>query len=213
MRELDERFGLGEWIEQHRTDSRRGKKRDFRSPTCLQLSVSSQLITKISTRRRSFPRTPTFRFIGSEKIWDRGRALIAQWQAFETDRLAEGENCAGLGRLNRALIGKWETTDEGYRTVLDRGFDRDPSVRRARAERLQRVLRVHLFSSSAAVQSTRVIVWPPSCGLATCTAPKAGKSSCWRRSNGSNEWERRLRSGVTRPLPSPKSTRRWKRGA
>src|SRR5437016_11117835 len=33
--------------------------------------------------------------------------------------LAEEENFAGLGRLNRALVGKTETIDSGYRTVLD----------------------------------------------------------------------------------------------
>ncbi len=33
--------------------------------------------------------------------------------------LAEDENLAGLGRLNRALIGRAETMDSGYRTVLD----------------------------------------------------------------------------------------------
>ena len=67
---------------------------------------------------------------------------------------------------------------------------------------------VHSWSSIA-----RVIVWRPSYGLATCTAPKAGKNSCCRRSNGSNKWERRSRSGATRPLPSRRFTRRWKRGA
>ena len=33
--------------------------------------------------------------------------------------LAEDENFAGLGRLNRALIGKAEAMDLGHRTVLD----------------------------------------------------------------------------------------------
>src|SRR3989449_4955971 len=33
--------------------------------------------------------------------------------------LAEEENLAGLARLNRALIGRAETMDSGYRTVLD----------------------------------------------------------------------------------------------
>ena len=33
--------------------------------------------------------------------------------------LAEGANFAGPGRLNRALIGKAEAMDSGYRTVLD----------------------------------------------------------------------------------------------
>jgi hypothetical protein len=62
---------------------------------------------------------PTFRLMGSERIWDQGAALACRLRTFETDLLAEDENFAGLGRLNRALIGKAETMDSGYRTVLD----------------------------------------------------------------------------------------------
>jgi hypothetical protein len=62
---------------------------------------------------------PAFPLLGSEKIWDRGAVLTSRLQSFETDMLAEEWNFAGLGRLNRALIGKAETMDSGYRTVLD----------------------------------------------------------------------------------------------
>ena len=62
---------------------------------------------------------PTFRLIGSEKIWDRGAALTSRLQTFETEMLAEEENFAGLARLNRELIGKAEALDSPYRTVLD----------------------------------------------------------------------------------------------
>ncbi|HUS96475.1 MAG TPA: IS1380 family transposase, partial [Hyphomicrobiaceae bacterium] len=62
---------------------------------------------------------PTFRLIGSEKIWERGAALTSRLQTFETEMLAEEENFAGLARLNRELIGKAEALDSPYRTVLD----------------------------------------------------------------------------------------------
>jgi hypothetical protein len=62
---------------------------------------------------------PTFRLIGSEKIWDRGAALTSRLQSFETEMLAQEENFAGLVRLNRALLGKAEAVDSGYRTILD----------------------------------------------------------------------------------------------
>jgi hypothetical protein len=62
---------------------------------------------------------PTFRLIGSEKNWDRGAALTSRLQTFATEMLAEEENFAGLGRLNRALVGKAEIMDSGYLTVLD----------------------------------------------------------------------------------------------
>ncbi len=62
---------------------------------------------------------PTFRLIGSAKIWERGAALTSRLQTFETEMLAEAENFAGLARLNRELIGKAEALDSPYRTVLD----------------------------------------------------------------------------------------------
>jgi hypothetical protein len=40
-------------------------------------------------------------------------------QTFETEMLAEEENFAGLGRINRALIAGAEAMDSGDRTVLD----------------------------------------------------------------------------------------------
>ena len=64
-------------------------------------------------------RDPTFRLIGSEKIWDRGTALPSRLQTFETELLAEEENFAGLARVNRELIGRAKALDSLYRTVLD----------------------------------------------------------------------------------------------
>jgi hypothetical protein len=40
-------------------------------------------------------------------------------QSFESEMLAEEENLAGLAQLNRALIGRAEATNAGYRTILD----------------------------------------------------------------------------------------------
>ncbi len=58
---------------------------------------------------------PTYR---SEKVWDRPALLNSRLRTFETDMLAEQENFAGLGRLNRALIGKGQTMDSGFRTTV-----------------------------------------------------------------------------------------------
>ena len=46
-------------------------------------------------------------------------ALISRLQTFETEMLAEDENFAGLAQLNRALIGRAEAMNAGYRTILD----------------------------------------------------------------------------------------------
>jgi hypothetical protein len=62
---------------------------------------------------------PTFRRIGSEHIWERGAALTSRWHAFETARLAEAENLAGLAAINRELIGKAEAIESPRRAVLD----------------------------------------------------------------------------------------------
>jgi hypothetical protein len=46
---------------------------------------------------------PTFRLIGSRKIWERGAALTSRLQSFETEVLTQEENLAGLAALNREL--------------------------------------------------------------------------------------------------------------
>jgi DDE family transposase len=120
VRELDERLGFGELIPRHLTDSRRGKNTQFPFADLLRQSVYSRLAgyEDLNDAER-LSQDPTFRLIGSEKNWDRGAALTSRLQTFETEMLAEEENFAGLGRLNRALIGRAEAMDSGYRTILD----------------------------------------------------------------------------------------------
>ena len=120
MRELDDRLGFGELIQQHLTDSRRGKNTQFPFADLLRQSVYSRLAgyEDLNDAER-LSQDPTFRLIGSEKIWDRGAALTSRLQSFETEMLVQEENFAGLARLNRALIGKAEAVDSGYRTILD----------------------------------------------------------------------------------------------
>ena len=107
-------------IQQHLTDSRRGKNTQFPFADLLRQSVYSRLAgyEDLNDAER-LSQDPTFRLIGSEKIWDRGAALTSRLQTFETEMLAEEQNFAGLARLNRALIGKAEPTHSGYRTILD----------------------------------------------------------------------------------------------
>ncbi len=68
---------------------------------------------------RKLSQDPTFRLIGSEKLCDRGAALTSRLQTFETEMLAEEDNFAGLGRINRTLVGRAEAMDSACRTVLD----------------------------------------------------------------------------------------------
>src|SRR5712691_6617104 len=119
VRELDERLGFGKLIDRHLTDARAENAR-FSFADLLRQSVYSRLAGYEDVNdAEQLSHDPTFRLIGSEKIWDRGAALTSRLQTFETEMLAEEENFAGLARLNRELIGRAETLGSPYRTVLD----------------------------------------------------------------------------------------------
>ena len=119
VRELDERLGFGELIEQHLTDFRANNAR-LSFADLLRQSVYSRLAGYEDVNdAKQLSRDPTFRLIGFEKIWDRGAALPSRLQTFETDLLAEDGNFPGLARVNRELIGKAEALNSPYRTVLD----------------------------------------------------------------------------------------------
>lgn len=119
-RELDERLGLGELIAQHLTDSRRGKNTQLPLADLLRQSVYSRMAgyeDVNDTERLS--QDPTFRLIGSEKIWERAAALTSRLQSFETELLTQEENRAGLAAINRELIAKVESIHSPQRVVLD----------------------------------------------------------------------------------------------
>jgi hypothetical protein len=119
VRELDERLGFGELIEQHLNDPR-GTNTRLPLADLLRQSVYSRLAGyEDMNDAERLSQDPTFRLIGSEKIWERGAALTSRLQTFETEMLAEEGNFWGLARLNRELIGKAEALDSPYRTVLD----------------------------------------------------------------------------------------------
>ena len=112
VRELDERLGFSELIEQHLTDSR-GKNTRLPLADLLQQSVYRRLAGYEAER---LSQDPTFRLIGSEKIWERGAALTSRLQSFETELLTRDENLAGLAAINRELIAR---VDAPQRVVLD----------------------------------------------------------------------------------------------
>ena len=117
MRELQERLGFSEPIDEHLTDSGANKAR-FSFADLLRQSVYSRLAGYENDAER-LSQDPTFRLIGSEKVWDRGAALTSRLQTFETEMLAKEENFVGLARVNRELIGKAETMPWHYRAVLE----------------------------------------------------------------------------------------------
>ncbi len=119
VRELDEHLGFGELIEGHLTDPR-GTNARLPLADLLRQSVYSRLAgyEDVNDAER-LGHDPTFRLIGSEKVWDRGVALTSRLQSFETEMLAEEENFAGLAAINRDLIAKAEAFDSAQRVVLD----------------------------------------------------------------------------------------------
>ena len=76
LRELDERLGFIGLIAQHLTDSRCGKNTQFALANLLWQSVYSRLAgyADVNDAER-LSQDPTFRLIGSEKIWECGAAL------------------------------------------------------------------------------------------------------------------------------------------
>jgi hypothetical protein len=119
VRELDERLGFGELIARHLADSR-GKNTQLPLADLLRQSVYSRLAgyEDLNDAAR-LSHDPTFRLIGSRKIWERGAALTSRLQSFETTLLTQEENLAGLAALNRELVGRAETIASPGRIVLD----------------------------------------------------------------------------------------------
>jgi DDE family transposase len=120
VREVDEWLGMGALIERYLTDTRRGRNTQLPLADLLRQSVYSRLAgyEDVNEAER-VSADPTFRRIGSEKIWERGAALTSRLHSFETERLAEAENLAGLAAINRELIGKVEAIESPRRVVLD----------------------------------------------------------------------------------------------
>jgi Transposase DDE domain group 1 len=120
VRELDERLGLSELMDRHMNDSWRGKNIQLPLADLLRGSIYSRLAgyEDVNDAAR-LSQDPTFRLIGSRKIWERGAALTSRLQSFETEVLTQEGNLAGLAALNRELLAKAEAITSPRRVVLD----------------------------------------------------------------------------------------------
>src|ERR1039457_6853425 len=118
--ELDERLGLSALVQRHLSDSRRGKNTQLPLIDLLRQSVYSRLAgyEDVNDAER-LSQDPTFRLIGSRKIWERGAAFTSRLQSFETELLTQEENLAVLAALNRELTPKAEAVASPRRVVLD----------------------------------------------------------------------------------------------
>ena len=126
VRELDEHLGLEALISEHLSDSRHGLNRQFSLADLLRQSVYSRLAgyedlndaVRVSA-------DPTFRLIGSPKLWDRGAALTSTLHWFETELLAQEENLVGLMAVNREVLAQAGALG---RSCLSGCFNRLPDV-------------------------------------------------------------------------------------
>ena len=127
MRELDERLGLATLIAEHLSDSRQGLNTQFSLADLLRQSVYSRLAgyedlndaVRVSA-------DPTFRLIGSPKIWDRGAALTSTLHWFETELLTREENLVGLMAVNREMLAQAGMPTRAGRVVLDMDSSESP---------------------------------------------------------------------------------------
>ena len=127
VRELDERLGLATLIAEHLSDSRQGLNTQFSLADLLRQSVYSRLAgyedlndaVRVSA-------DPTFRLIGSPKIWDRGAALTSTRHWFETELLTRAENLVGLMAVNREMLAQAGMPTRAGRIVLDMDSSESP---------------------------------------------------------------------------------------
>ena len=205
VRELDERLGLGELIDEHLSDSRQGTNKQFTLADLLRQSVYSRLAgyEDLNDAER-ISIDPTFRLIGSQKIWDRGAALTSTLHGFETEMLASEENLLGLMALNRELVGQAEAFDDSERVVLDMDSTESP------VHGQQEGSAYNGQSSRSAItryfcSTVMVIASLPSC-VPAC-AQRRGLSYCCRRSSANRLRASRSPCGAMRPLPNRKFMR------
>ena len=127
VRELDERLGLTTFIAEHLSDSRRGLNTQFGLADLLRQSVYSRLAgyEDLNDAER-LAVDPTFRLIGSPKMWDRGAALTSTLHWFETELLTREENLVGLMVVNREVLAQAEMPDAADRVVLDMDSSESP---------------------------------------------------------------------------------------
>ena len=108
VRDLDERLRFGELIGPHLAGSRKGKNKQLPLGDLLRQPVCSRIAGYEDVADAQRPsQAPTFRLIGSEKIWEPGAVLT------------EEASFGSLTRIDREPIAKAEALDSPQRVVLD----------------------------------------------------------------------------------------------
>ena len=209
VRELDERLGLSALITDNIMEDRRGKNTQLPLPDLLRQSIYSRLAgyEDVNDAER-LSQDPTFRLIGSERIWDRGAALPSRLHWFETEVLSQEENLDGLSRINRELLAK-AAMDSPQRVVLDMDSTEIQSM-----ENRNRVPITGILNPPAIIRcccsTGRETAWRASCDRGTCIVPRTGRKCFCRKSSASRNWARKFCFEPMRRLRNRRSTKRWK---
>jgi len=206
VRELDERLGLNQLIEEHLTADRRGKNTQLRLPDLLRQSIYNRLAGYEERCRAAVARSdlPVDR-LGEDPGAECRSAFAA---ALVRDRGAEPRREPGRSEPHQSRTagegGSHECAATGGAGFGQHG---NPGLWRTRALCAQRTLRVHLLSPLVAVQWGRRL---PGCEAATEQHPlrKSGRKCC-PRSSASSNWGRKWCFAAMLRLPhrTSRSTR------
>ena len=137
---------------------------------------------------------PTFRLIGSPKLWDRGAALTSTLHWFETELLTQEENLVGLRAVNREVLAQAEMADARRPGRARHGLERKSGAMR------RRIGSAYNGHFESVCHQPRILftehrglgVQQP-CGSAMCIAPRTGTICSCRKLTGSD-----LRASVSR---------------
>ena len=144
-RELDDTLGLTDTGAETLADARTGKNGRHRLAGLLRQSVFGRLAgyEDVNDADR-LCRDPAMRWVvGGKAPMDRA-ASASQMGRFETEWLARPGNLAALADLPGRWIDKVHMRRPPKIIVLNMDFEREPDLRRAGGQRLQRAFRLHL---------------------------------------------------------------------
>ncbi len=187
VRELDVRLGLSELMERHLTDSRRGKNTQLPLIDLLRQSVYSRLAgyEDVNDAER-VSQDPTFRLIGSKKIWERGAALTSRLQSFETKTADARRKSRRSGHAQPGV----DRQSGSYRFAptggAGHGQHRDPGLRPARGKAPTTDTSSLPIITRCCCSIAKATAWRRNCVLATSTVPIVERNCCCLRSSANS---------------------------
>ena len=210
VRELDERLGFSELIEQHLTDSR-GKNTQLPLADLLRQSVYSRLAgyEDVNDAER-LSQDPTFRLIGSEKSLG-ARSGVDLALAVVRDRTVDAREEPGRSGRDQPGTGRQGGSHRFTRRVV---LDMDSTEIPVYGQQEQSAYNGHF--ESTCYHPLLLFNREGDCLAAKLRPGNVHSAEGWEElllpeiERQQTNWARRWSFVATRPLPSRRSTRRWK---